>query len=370
MQKGDLSNLIISDEHIIITPEQLKAEFPLPAQQQAEIRHFRKTIADIIAGRDPRLLVICGPCSIHDLQTAIDYACRLRELSNQVSDSLYLVMRVYFEKPRTTVGWKGLINDPDMDGSFNIEKGLKVARALLVELAKLGLPLATEVLDPNSPPYLADMFSWSAIGARTSESQTHREVASSLSMPVGFKNSVSGCLVSAINAIRAAAMPHRFIGISQMGLACLLQTKGNPNGHVILRGGVMPNYSPVDIARCESEMVNAGLKPAIIVDCSHGNSHKDYRRQPIIAESVVAQICNGNSAIIGLMIESNINEGNQPANQLRSEMAYGVSVTDGCISWEITEALLHQIRQTLNSKLTFKWLKKEEGEPQTVIITG
>ncbi|CEF29660.1 3-deoxy-7-phosphoheptulonate synthase [Xenorhabdus nematophila] len=360
---------IISDEHLMIKPEQLKAEFPLPAQQQAEIEHFRKTIANIIAGHDPRLLIICGPCSIHDSNAAIDYAHRLKSLSDRISDKLYLVMRVYFEKPRTTVGWKGLINDPDMDDSFNIEKGLKVARALLVELAKLGLPLATEVLNPNSPPYLEDMFSWSAIGARTSESQTHREIASGLSMPVGFKNSTSGCLSSAINAIRAVALPHRFISMSQAGSACISQTKGNPYGHIVLRGGEEPNYSPAEIAKCESEMMNAGLRPAIIVDCSHGNSYKNYCLQPIVVESVVAQVCNGNSSIVGLMIESNLNEGNQPPNRLRDEMAYGVSVTDGCISWEITEELLHQIHQTLNSKLTFRWFKKKEIETQTVVMS-
>ncbi|MBD2810977.1 3-deoxy-7-phosphoheptulonate synthase [Xenorhabdus sp. Vera] len=368
MQKGE--NKMNNNEHIIITPEQLKAEFPLPVQQKAEIDHFRKTITDIITGRDPRLLVICGPCSIHDPKAAIEYARHLKSLSDQVSDRLYLVMRVYFEKPRTTVGWKGLINDPDMNNSFNIEKGLKVARSLSVELATLGLPLATEVLDPNNPPYLEDIFSWSAIGARTSESQTHREVASGLSMPVGFKNSTNGCLSSAINAIHAAAMPHRFISISQTGLACLLQTKGNPNGHIVLRGGVIPNYSPADIAKCESEMMNAGLKPAIIVDCSHGNSHKNYCYQPIVVESVVSQVCNGNSAIIGLMIESNLNEGNQPPNQLRSEMEYGVSVTDGCISWEVTERLLHQIHQTLNDTLTCKWIKKKENETQTIAMSS
>ncbi|WFQ79989.1 3-deoxy-7-phosphoheptulonate synthase [Xenorhabdus sp. SF857] len=369
MPKNELNNFIISDEHIMITPKQLKAEFLLPEQQQDEIEHFRKTIADIISGHDPRLLVICGPCSIHDPQMAIDYARRLKTLSNQVSDNLYLVMRVYFEKPRTIIGWKGLINDPDMDESFNIVKGLRITRALLVELAELGLPLATEVLDPNSQPYLDDMFSWSAIGARTSESQTHREIASGLSMPVGFKNSVSGSLAPAINAIRAAAMPHRFISISQEGGVCLLQTKGNLNGHVILRGGVMPNYSPVDIARCESEMENAGLKPSIIIDCSHGNSNKDYQRQPIIAESVIAQICNGNRNIVGLMIESNIHEGSQPINPRRSAMTYGVSVTDGCISWERTETLLHQIRHTLNNNLNlFKWCNKGQSELQALVI--
>ena len=259
---------------------------------------------------------------------------------------------VYFEKPRTTVGWKGLINDPHMDGSFDVEGGLKIARRLLVELVNMGLPLATEALDPNSPQYLGDLFSWSAIGARTTESQTHREMASGLSMPVGFKNGTDGSLATAINAMRAAAMPHRFVGINQAGQVCLLQTQGNPNGHVILRGRKAPNYSPADVAQCEKEMEQAGLRPSLMVDCSHGNSNKDYRRQPAVAESVVAQIKDGNRSIIGLMIESNIHEGNQSSEQPRSEMKYGVSVTDACISWEMTDALLREIHQDLNGQLT------------------
>ena len=260
-------------------------------------------------------------------------------------------MRVYFEKPRTTVGWKGLINDPHMDGSFDVEGGLKIARRLLVELVNMGLPLATEALDPNSPQYLGDLFSWSAIGARTTESQTHREMASGLSMPVGFKNGTDGSLATAINAMRAAAMPHRFVGINQAGQVCLLQTQGNPNGHVILRGGKAPNYGPEDVAKCEKEMAQAGLKPSLMVDCSHGNSNKDFRRQPAVAESVVAQIKDGNRSIIGLMIESNIHEGNQSSEQPREAMKYGVSVTDACISWETTDALLRELDKDLRGHL-------------------
>ncbi|WP_318375201.1 3-deoxy-7-phosphoheptulonate synthase AroF [Enterobacter sp.] len=351
MQKDALNNVHITDEHVLITPDQLKAEFPLTAEQQAQIEQSRQTLSDIIAGRDPRLLVVCGPCSIHDPEAAIEYARRFKALAAEVSDSLYLVMRVYFEKPRTTVGWKGLINDPHMDGSFDVEAGLKIARRLLVELVGMGLPLATEALDPNSPQYLGDLFSWSAIGARTTESQTHREMASGLSMPVGFKNGTDGSLATAINAMRAAAMPHRFVGINQAGQVCLLQTQGNPDGHVILRGGKAPNYSPADVAHCEKEMTQAGLKPSLMVDCSHGNSNKDYRRQPAVAESVVAQIKDGNRSIIGLMIESNIHEGNQSSEQPRSEMKYGVSVTDACISWETTDALLREIDKDLRAHL-------------------
>ncbi|HII3191074.1 TPA: 3-deoxy-7-phosphoheptulonate synthase AroF [Enterobacter asburiae] len=351
MQKDALNNVHITDEKVLITPDQLKAEFPLSVAQEAQIEHSRQTISDIIAGRDPRLLVVCGPCSIHDPETAIEYARRFKALAEEVSDSLYLVMRVYFEKPRTTVGWKGLINDPHMDGSFDVEAGLKIARRLLVELVSMGLPLATEALDPNSPQYLGDLFSWSAIGARTTESQTHREMASGLSMPVGFKNGTDGSLATAINAMRAAAMPHRFVGINQAGQVCLLQTQGNPDGHVILRGGKAPNYSPADVAQCEKEMEQAGLRPALMVDCSHGNSNKDYRRQPAVAESVVAQIKDGNRSIIGLMIESNIHEGNQSSEQPRSAMKHGVSVTDACISWETTDALLREIHKDLKGQL-------------------
>ena len=351
MQQDALNNVHISDEQILITPEQLKAEFPLSAEQQAQIEQSRQTISDIIAGRDPRLLVVCGPCSIHDPEAAIDYARRFKVLAEEVSDSLYLVMRVYFEKPRTTVGWKGLINDPHMDGSFDVEGGLKIARQLLVELVDLGLPLATEALDPNSPQYLGDLFSWSAIGARTTESQTHREMASGLSMPVGFKNGTDGSLGTAINAMRAAAMPHRFVGINQAGQVCLLQTKGNPDGHVILRGGKAPNYSPEDVAQCENEMQKAGLRPALMIDCSHGNSNKDFRRQPGVAESATAQIKDGNRSIIGLMIESNIFEGNQSSEQPRSAMKYGVSVTDACIDWETTDNLLREIHNDMSTVL-------------------
>ncbi|ELY6226511.1 3-deoxy-7-phosphoheptulonate synthase AroF [Cronobacter muytjensii] len=351
MQKDALNNVHIADEQVLITPDQLKAQFPLTVEQEAQVARSRQTISDIIAGRDPRLLVVCGPCSIHDPEAAIDYARRFKALSEQVSDSLYLVMRVYFEKPRTTVGWKGLINDPHMDGSFDVEAGLKIARSLLVELVSLGLPLATEALDPNSPQYLGDLFSWSAIGARTTESQTHREMASGLSMPVGFKNGTDGSLATAINAMRAAAMPHRFVGINQAGQVCLLQTQGNPDGHVILRGGKAPNYSPADVAQCENEMEQAGLRPALMIDCSHGNSNKDYRRQPGVAESAVAQIKDGNRSIIGLMIESHIHEGNQSSEQPRSAMKYGVSVTDACISWETTETLLRALHQDLQGAL-------------------
>ncbi|GKW26466.1 3-deoxy-7-phosphoheptulonate synthase [Pectobacterium polonicum] len=349
MQKDSLNNINISAEQILITPDELKAKFPLNDAEQREIAQARSTIADIIHGRDDRLLIVCGPCSIHDTDAALEYARRLQSLAAELSDRLYIVMRVYFEKPRTTVGWKGLINDPFMDGSFDVEAGLHIARGLLLELVNMGLPLATEALDPNSPQYLGDLFSWSAIGARTTESQTHREMASGLSMPVGFKNGTDGSLGTAINAMRAAAMPHRFVGINQTGQVCLLQTQGNVDGHVILRGGKKPNYSAQDVAECEKQMQEAGLRPALMIDCSHGNSNKDYRRQPLVVESAIEQIKAGNRSIIGLMLESHLNEGSQSSEQPRSDMRYGVSVTDACISWESTETLLRSVHQDLSA---------------------
>ena len=256
-------------------------------------------------------------------------------------------MRVYFEKPRTTVGWKGLINDPHLDGSFDIEHGLHVGRQLLVDLAEMEIPLATEALDPISPQYLADTFSWAAIGARTTESQTNREMASGLSMPIGFKNGTDGNLATAINAMQAASSSHRFMGINREGQVALLTTQGNPNGHVILRGGKQTNYDSVSVAECEEEMQKARLEPSLMVDCSHANSRKDYRRQPLVAEDVIHQIREGNRSIIGLMIESHLNEGNQSSDLPREKMQYGVSITDGCINWSTTEALLRRAHQEL-----------------------
>lgn len=347
MQKDVLNNVNIQDEQVLITPESLKEKYPLSHSNLHAIATSRQVIADIIHQRDPRLLVVCGPCSIHDVDAAIEYGERLQKLAEELSDSLYIVMRVYFEKPRTTVGWKGLISDPFMDGTFQMEKGLHIARDLLTNLVNMGLPLATEALDPNNPQYLGDLFSWSAIGARTTESQTHREMASGLSMPVGFKNGTDGSLSTAINALKAAAMPHRFMGINQSGQVCLLHTKGNSNGHVILRGGKTPNYRAEDIAACEAEMRKAGLEPSLMVDCSHGNSNKDYRRQPLVVDSIIEQIVNGNESITGIMLESHINEGNQTSEQPRDAMKYGVSVTDACINWQTTETVLRNLHQAL-----------------------
>lgn len=348
--KDSIHNVNIVNEKVLITPKELKEKLPLPVTLRSQIEKSRQEIADIIHKRDPRLLVVIGPCSIHDPLAAIEYAHKLKALADELRNELYIVMRVYFEKPRTTVGWKGLINDPKIDGTFDVEHGLHISRQLLLELSELGLPLATEALDPITPQYMADLFSWSAIGARTTESQTHRELASGLSMAVGFKNGTDGSLATAINAMKAASMGHSFIGINQQGQVNLLHTAGNPNGHVILRGGKKPNYAVEFVQQCEEELTKAGLESAIMIDCSHGNSNKDYRRQPIVAEDAVQQIVNGNRSIVGLMLESNLNAGNQSAEQPVCDMKYGVSITDACIDWQTTEQLLRKISDELKKK--------------------
>lgn len=348
--KDSIHNVNIVNEKVLITPKELKEKLPLPVTLRSQIEKSRQEIADIIHKRDPRLLVVIGPCSIHDPLAAIEYAHKLKALADELRNELYIVMRVYFEKPRTTVGWKGLINDPKIDGTFDVEHGLHISRQLLLELSELGLPLATEALDPITPQYMADLFSWSAIGARTTESQTHRELASGLSMAVGFKNGTDGSLATAINAMKAASMGHSFIGINQQGQVNLLHTAGNPNGHVILRGGKKPNYAAEFVQQCEEELIKAGLESAIMIDCSHGNSNKDYRRQPIVAEDAVQQIVNGNRSIVGLMLESNLNAGNQSAEQPVCDMKYGVSITDACIDWQTTEQLLRKISDELKKK--------------------
>lgn len=349
MNKDSIHNVNIVAEKVLITPHELKQKLPLTCKLRQQIEQSRREIADIIHKKDQRLLVVIGPCSIHDPVAAIEYAKRLKALSDELKEHIYVVMRVYFEKPRTTVGWKGLINDPKIDGSFDVEHGLFIARELLLELAELGLPLATEALDPITPQYMADLFSWSAIGARTTESQTHREMSSGLSMAVGFKNGTDGSLATAINAMKAASVGHSFIGINQQGQVNLLHTAGNPDGHVILRGGKTPNYQPEFIKQCEQELQKAGLETAIMIDCSHGNSNKDYRLQPSVAENAIAQILAGNRSIIGLMLESNLYAGNQSAEQPLSEMQYGVSITDACIDWDTSEKLLREMASKLSS---------------------
>jgi 3-deoxy-7-phosphoheptulonate synthase len=358
MEKNDavhsatkLNDIHVNAEEVLITPEELRAELPLSEEGRAFVSESREVISNIIHKKDPRLLVISGPCSIHDVDAAKEYAKKLKALHNEYSDTLYIVMRVYFEKPRTTVGWKGMINDPHMNGTFDVESGLRKARELLIFLTELGLPLATEALDPISPQYLAELFSWSAIGARTTESQTHREMASGLSMPIGFKNGTNGSLDVALNALQSAASSHRFMGINRQGQVALIKTSGNPDGHVILRGGKQPNYDSVNVALCEQELAKQGLEPGIVVDCSHGNSNKDYKRQPLVADNVFNQICEGNKSIIGIMLESHLKEGNQSANLPVEDLEYGVSVTDACIDFETTVKLIQEADAKLKSAL-------------------
>jgi len=352
LDQRTLNDIHVNAEQVLITPEQLREELPLSEEGRNYVKSARKIISNIIHKKDHRLLVISGPCSVHDVDAAKEYARQLKTLHDKYQDSLYVVMRVYFEKPRTTVGWKGLINDPHMDGSFDVESGLRKARELLIYLTELGLPLATEALDPISPQYLAELFSWSAIGARTTESQTHREMASGLSMPIGFKNGTNGSLDVAINALQSAASSHRFMGINRQGQVALIKTLGNPDGHVILRGGKQPNYDSVNIAECEQSLSKHGLEPGIVVDCSHGNSNKDYKRQPLVAENVFNQIIEGNKSIIGIMLESNLKAGNQSTNIPKDDLEYGVSVTDACIDFATTQALIESTQEKLAEALS------------------
>ncbi|MBT0587539.1 3-deoxy-7-phosphoheptulonate synthase [Alteromonas oceanisediminis] len=358
MLKDSINNIHVSAEEVLLTPEALANELPVSQKALEAIGQSRQIISDIVHRKDHRLLVVCGPCSIHDTDAAKEYALKLKELHETCKDSLYIVMRVYFEKPRTTTGWKGLINDPHLDGSFDIEAGLRKARELLIWLAELELPLATEALDPISPQYLAELFSWSAIGARTSESQTHREMASGLSMPVGFKNGTDGSLEIAINALKSAASGHSFMGINKQGQVSIIKTQGNPDGHVILRGGKQPNYDSVCVADCEKELADAGLAASLVVDCSHANSAKDFKRQTLVAQNVVNQILEGNQSIIGIMLESHLNSGNQKSNGIaRADLSYGVSITDGCIDWATTEQVVSQARDKLITVLPMRQSK-------------
>ncbi|KXJ32096.1 MULTISPECIES: 3-deoxy-7-phosphoheptulonate synthase [Pseudomonas] len=347
-----LNDLNIEANEPLITPEQLKQEIPLSDLAADTVAQGRQVIRDILDGKDHRLFVVIGPCSIHDIKAAHEYAERLKTLAAQVSDSLYLVMRVYFEKPRTTVGWKGLINDPYLDDSFKIQDGLHIGRQLLLDLAEKGLPTATEALDPISPQYLQDLISWSAIGARTTESQTHREMASGLSSAVGFKNGTDGSLTVAINALQSVSSPHRFLGIDQRGQVSVVMTKGNPYGHVVLRGGNgKPNYDSVSVTLCEQALVKAKVKPNIMVDCSHANSNKDAALQPLVMDNVANQIVEGNNSIVGLMVESHLGFGSQPIPADLSQLEYGVSVTDACIDWAMTEKSILDMHRKLKDVL-------------------
>ena len=324
----------------LISPADLKKELPMTDTSIRTVIEGRRVIENIIMKKDPRLMIVTGPCSIHDDQAALEYAERLHLLSEKVKETLYLVMRVYFEKPRTNVGWKGLINDPYLDGTHDMSKGLHKARSLLLKITETGLPTATEMLDPITPQYIAGLICWSAIGARTTESQTHREMASGLSMPVGFKNCTDGSLSTALNAIIAAGSPQSFLGIDPDGQTSIVNTTGNPYTHIVLRGGQRPNYDTVSIRETLRLLGDKELTEAIVVDCSHANSHKRYEEQAVVWKDVINQRINGNAAIIGLMLESNLEEGRQDNSGTLNTMQYGMSITDACISWNTTEELV------------------------------
>jgi 3-deoxy-7-phosphoheptulonate synthase len=343
-----VSDLNIASNIPLPAPALLLHEIPRSDAQEEIVAEARQRIREILVHRDPRLLVIVGPCSIHDVRAGREYAARLRGLIDRLSAKLFLVMRCYFEKPRTSLGWKGLIMDPRLDGSDDIPEGLRIARRFLREVIDLGLPTATELLDPITPQYIADLICWSAIGARTTESQTHRQMASGLSMPLGFKNTTPGGVAPAINAIRAARQPQTFLGISGDGVASAVSTRGNPDCHVVLRGSdAGPNYSPRHVAETGRQLQAAGLASAVLIDCSHGNSGKDYRRQGEVLNNVVAQRLAGAASIIGVMLESNLLAGSQPVPRPSGSLVYGQSITDGCLDWETTEHLLSEVADAM-----------------------
>jgi 3-deoxy-7-phosphoheptulonate synthase len=352
MSNTRLDDLNIASNEALLTPQDLKKQLPLEGAALESVQSARQTIFDILDRKDPRIFVVIGPCSIHDVDAALEYAGRLKKLAEKVQDTLYLVMRVYFEKPRTSVGWKGLVNDPYMDDTFKIEEGLFKGRKLLLDIASMGLPTSTEALDPISPQYLQDIIAWSAIGARTTESQTHREMSSGLSSAVGFKNGTDGGLTVAINAMQSVSSPHRFLGINGQGQVSVVTTKGNPYAHVVLRGGASgPNYDSVHVAQCETALQNGKVSSNIMIDCSHANSNKDPTIQSLVLKDVTHQILEGNESIIGVMLESNINFGNQSIPKDLSELKYGVSVTDACIDWEETEKSITEMADKLRAVL-------------------
>lgn len=348
-----VTDINITETRELPSPADLIGEISRSPEEEAFIEKTRGEIHRIIFGDDPRMLFIVGPCSIHDMEAGRDYARRLAKLANQVSDRLLLVMRVYFEKPRTTVGWKGMIMDPDLDNSCDIFKGLRMARSFLSEVLSSGLPTATELLDPITPQYIADLVSWSAIGARTTESQTHRQMASGLSMPLGFKNGTDGNLRTAINAIKAASQPQTFLGINSDGKASSLTTNGNPNCHLVLRGGTKgPNYSAQHVAEARKTLTQAGLVPAVMVDCSHDNSNKQAENQPLVLDDLLGQVASGDPTIIGCMLESNIHGNKQAFPQPKDQLDYGVSITDACLDWATTEAVIAKAYESMKIRFS------------------
>ena len=342
------SDLHVVETRPLVAPALLHGDLPIDAAATETVASARRRIQAILRGEDRRLLVVVGPCSVHDVKAAREYAERLAPIRERLKDQLEVVMRVYFEKPRTTVGWKGLINDPHLDGSYDINTGLRRARGLLLDLAREGMPAATELLDPVVPQYIADLISWTAIGARTTESQTHREMASGLSMPIGYKNSTDGSATIAINAMQAASKPHHFLGINRDGHASIVSTTGNPDGHLVLRGGHQgSNYHLEAVQAAAAELSKAGLKDRLMVDCSHANSNKDFRRQADVLATVADQLKAGSGHVMGVMIESHLVEGNQKLTADLSQLTYGQSITDACISLETTDAVLSQLAGAL-----------------------
>ena len=350
-------NLNVTAFDAMPTPEEIHARLPISNKAAQTITHGRTLLRKILDRKDHRIFVVVGPCSIHDPVAGLDYARRLKALADEVGDTLQIIMRVYFEKPRTTVGWKGYINDPFMDDSFRVDIGMEKARQFLLDVSELGLPTGTEALDPISPQYYGDLITWTAIGARTTESQTHREMSSGLSTPVGFKNATSGDLAVATNAILSASNPHSFLGLNSEGRVAIVRTKGNAYGHVVLRGGDgKPNYDTVSVAVAEQALAKAKLPANIVVDCSHANSSKKPELQPLVMTDVVNQIRNGNKSLLGVMIESNIEAGNQPIPADLSQLKYGCSVTDGCVDWATTEKMIRDaaimLRDVLPDRLS------------------
>ena len=342
------SDINVVETRLLPSPAALLAELPKTEAQATFVARTREEIHRLIFTDDKRFLLIIGPCSIHDLAAGREYASRLSALSREVADRVMIVMRVYFEKPRTTVGWKGLVMDPHLDGSHDIATGLRLGRGFLRDVLDLGLPTATEFLDPITPQYVADLVSWGAIGARTTESQTHRQMASGLSMPLGFKNGTDGSLQTAINAIKAAGQPQTFLGINLDGASSAIVTRGNPNCHIVLRGGATgPNYTAPHVAQTEAILAKAGLPKSILVDCSHDNSSKKPEFQPEVMRDLLAQIAAGNTSIMGAMVESNLSAGSQPFPVPKEKLRYGVSITDGCIDWSTTEKLVRDVHAAL-----------------------
>ncbi|NET32907.1 MAG: 3-deoxy-7-phosphoheptulonate synthase [Cyanothece sp. SIO1E1] len=343
------NDLHVIETRPLVTPEAIKDELPITESVASLVSGTREHIRAILRGDDPRLLVVVGPCSIHDVKAAYEYGERLSSLRQELSSQLEIIMRVYFEKPRTTGGWKGLINDPHLNGSYDINSGLYLARKLLLDLAYLGLPAATELLDPITPQYIADIIAWTAIGARTTESQTHREMASGLSMPVGFKNGTDGSFQSAINAMLSAGQPHRFLGINAQGLASIVTTIGNPDSHLVLRGGKHgPNYDTANVDKAVKEMTHHGLTPRLMVDCSHGNSSKDYTRQPAVLRDIADQLVAGQHNVMGVMIESHLKAGNQSIPTNLKQLTYGQSITDSCVDFDTTAEMLRTLASAVN----------------------